>query len=211
MLSKCVLLLVFLFVFLLLLHCRMDQGPVYPGRHAEEHMAMAHVQWDKYQHAHVFYSQKKNTYTFANGKSPSKIFQTHVVVLCGCQSGFQFPTAGPQLYDAPVNRKAPPAFLNSLFCRSAAATACFSSWLFLKRLQFADFDKFRLAHAELCAQISQAFSPWFGPGTLGWTKGEWKLYSYIRWFNSGTHKNGNSFTRNANKKDQQGRVKQIYS
>ena len=60
MLSKCVLLLVFLFVFLLLLlHCRMDQGPVYPGRHAEEHMAMAHVQWDKYQHAHVFYSQKK--------------------------------------------------------------------------------------------------------------------------------------------------------
>jgi len=154
---------------------------------------------------------KKNTYTFANGKSPSKIFQTHVVVLCGCQSGFQFPTAGPQLYDAPVNRKAPPAFLNSLFCRSAAATACFSSWLFLKRLQFADFDKFRLAHAELCAQISQAFSPWFGPGTLGWTKGEWKLYSYIRWFNSGTHKNGNSFTRNANKKDQQGRVKQIYS
>ena len=141
----------------------------------------------------------------------SKPMSWIVVVLCGCQSGFQFPTAGPQLYDAPVNRKVPPAFLNSLFCRSAAATACFSSWLFLKRLQLADFDKFCLAHAELCAQISQAFSPWFGPGTLGWTKGKWKLYNYTRWFNSGTHKNGNSFTRNANKKDQQGRVKQIYS
>ena len=93
--------------------------------------------------------------------------------------------------------KSPPAFLNSLFCRSAAATACFSSWLFLVcSSQPFCFDKLRgqesaasnlsllpvreamlsLAHAEFCTQISQAFSPWFGPWTLGWTKGAWKLY-----------------------------------
>ena len=82
------------------------------------------------------------------------------------------------------------AFLNSLFCLSAAATAYLSSWLFLSSRMGSSYRRFRfvmrklalrpfsspwlthqarrdLLSPEVATQTSPASSPWYGPGLHG--------------------------------------------